>query len=270
MFYSGLRSFTGYRGSEYAGIQVCQVDRKRSDCSKAPRNPQKGDLCACVFQLPELLGSAGTQGRPVAGFRRRMFFIWYKHTQARRKVLENGAANSEKGRGRGSERGLILISSLALIRSPGKKYITDIGRYILWLFWDVNTKHFSADYYGILHAFLSLQINQIINVIMMIPIKTHAPKTIHKHNLWGWDPWPLHPGDHLHHEDSRMKVARRQLLLWSNHNGTMWWRSSHAKTNTFENSTSCEILSTTRRSYCQIFGGGIIVQLTWNQIHIIP
>ena len=43
--------------------------------------------------------------------------ILYTYTQARKKVLAIGAANWEKG---GSERGLILISSLALIRSPEK------------------------------------------------------------------------------------------------------------------------------------------------------
>ena len=45
--------------------------------------------------------------------------------QARQKVLAIGAANSEKGGG--SERGLILISSLALIRSPGKNTLQISG-----------------------------------------------------------------------------------------------------------------------------------------------
>ena len=30
---------------EHACVQALQVDRKRSDCSKAPRNPQKVDMC---------------------------------------------------------------------------------------------------------------------------------------------------------------------------------------------------------------------------------
>ena len=40
-----LRSIAGYRGSEYACAQALRVYRKRSDWSKALRNPQKVDMC---------------------------------------------------------------------------------------------------------------------------------------------------------------------------------------------------------------------------------
>ena len=54
-----------------------------------------------------------------------------------------------------------------------------------------------------------------MNVIMMIPTITVAPKIIHKHNSRGCDPWPLAPGGHLDHEDSHnMKVVRRPLLTF--------------------------------------------------------
>ena len=61
-----LCSVVGYRRSEYTGIQVFRVDRKRSDCSKVPRNPQKS-TCVCLHRLIAA-NYAGTQGRPVAGF----------------------------------------------------------------------------------------------------------------------------------------------------------------------------------------------------------
>ena len=48
---------------EYACVQVLQVDSKRSDCSKAPRNPQKGDLC--VLRLPVAATCSETQERNV-------------------------------------------------------------------------------------------------------------------------------------------------------------------------------------------------------------
>ena len=119
-----------------------------------------------------------------------------------------------RGKGGGSERRL-MVGFGAILRCKYEAFQH-------WLLW--------------LPSFFSLQINPIMNVIMMIPTKTLAPKIIHKHNFWGWDPWPLPPGEHLHHEDSRMKVVRRPLFLLSNHNGTMWWSSSHAKTNTYEKS----------------------------------
>ena len=68
-----------------------------------------------------------------------------------------------------------------------------------------NTKHFSAAIW-LPYVLFSLQINPIINIIMMIPSKTLAPKkkftniisedAIHGH--------ALPPGDHLHHGDSRL------------------------------------------------------------------
>ena len=64
-----LRSVSRYRRREYACVQALRVHRKRSDCSKAQRNPQQVDLCVLASsRCRELLGNAGTQGRPVAGF----------------------------------------------------------------------------------------------------------------------------------------------------------------------------------------------------------
>ena len=65
-----LRFVAGYRGSEYAYAQALRVDRKRTDCSIAQRNPQKGDVCVLASSsCRKLRGNARTQGRPVAGFR---------------------------------------------------------------------------------------------------------------------------------------------------------------------------------------------------------
>ena len=46
-----------------------RAELKCSDCSKMQRKPQKGDLCVLASsRCRELLGSAGTQGRPEDGF----------------------------------------------------------------------------------------------------------------------------------------------------------------------------------------------------------
>ena len=62
-----LRSVASYRGSEYACVQALRVDRKRGDCSKAPRNPQKVNLCVpASSSCREMIGSAGRQGQLAA------------------------------------------------------------------------------------------------------------------------------------------------------------------------------------------------------------
>ena len=73
-----LRSVAGYRGREYTGVQTCRVDRKRSDCSKAPLNPQKVDLCLLAsFSCREYAAEAQERKvRHVAGLRR---LRWFGH-----------------------------------------------------------------------------------------------------------------------------------------------------------------------------------------------
>ena len=64
-----------------------------------------------------------------------------------------------------------------------------------------------------------------MNGIMMIPTKTLAPKKIHKHHFRGYDPWPLPPGDHLHHGDCGLiyegDATTIANMVLSNHNGTI-------------------------------------------------
>ena len=68
MFYSCVQSPVTVEVNN-TGVQALRVHRKRSDCSKAPRTPQKVDLrLLASSSCRELRGSAGTQGRPVAGF----------------------------------------------------------------------------------------------------------------------------------------------------------------------------------------------------------
>ena len=55
-------------GREYAGVQTFPVDRKHSNCSKAPRNPQKVDLCVLAsFSCRVYAETQGRKVRPVAG-----------------------------------------------------------------------------------------------------------------------------------------------------------------------------------------------------------
>ena len=89
-----------------------------------------------------------------------------------------------------------------LLSGARKKFLKTSGsRYVLGLFWAVWSV--LELLYGFLRALFSLQINPIMNVIMMIPTKTIAPKIIHKHHLWGCYPRPLPAGDNLHHGDCR-------------------------------------------------------------------
>ena len=63
-----LRSVAGYRGSEYARVQARQVGRKRSDCSKAPRNPHKVDPCVFASSsCRDYVEAQERKFRPVAG-----------------------------------------------------------------------------------------------------------------------------------------------------------------------------------------------------------
>ena len=110
--------------------------------------------------------------------------------QARRKVFAIGAANYGEG---GSERGL---SSRALIRPPEKIPLQTSGGGTFWGYFELYIRTILALLYGFLHAWFSLQINPIMNVIMMMPTKTLAPKIIHKHNFCGCDTWPLPRGAH--------------------------------------------------------------------------
>ena len=59
MFYSCVLSPITWA----AGVQARRVDRKRSDCSKAPRYPQKVDLCVLASFSCRVY--AETQGRKV-------------------------------------------------------------------------------------------------------------------------------------------------------------------------------------------------------------
>ena len=59
--------------------------------------------------------------------------VWvYGYTQARRKVFAIGAANS--GEGGGFVKGVNFTIITCADPVPAKKYITDIGRYVLGLF----------------------------------------------------------------------------------------------------------------------------------------
>ena len=64
-----LRSVAGYRGREYACVQALRVDWKRSNCTKASLYNLQKSTCVCLRFPRGKVGSAGTQGRPVAGFR---------------------------------------------------------------------------------------------------------------------------------------------------------------------------------------------------------
>ena len=68
---STLASNLRWHGRDYACVQVLRVNRKRGDCSNAPRNPWQVDLCACVFQLLRLCRNAGTQASTYVRMRRR-------------------------------------------------------------------------------------------------------------------------------------------------------------------------------------------------------
>ena len=51
-------------------VQTVPVDRKHSDCSKAPRNPQKVDLCVLAsFSCSVYAETQGRKVRPVADFK---------------------------------------------------------------------------------------------------------------------------------------------------------------------------------------------------------
>ena len=59
MFYSCVLSPVPVGLREYAGVQPLRVDRKRGDCSKAPRNLQKSTY-VCL-RLPVAARNAETQ-----------------------------------------------------------------------------------------------------------------------------------------------------------------------------------------------------------------
>ena len=60
-----LCSVASYRGSEYACVHACHVDR--SELLESAAQSSKSDLCVLASSsCRELLGSAGTRGRPMA------------------------------------------------------------------------------------------------------------------------------------------------------------------------------------------------------------
>ena len=59
-----LRSVANYRGSEYACVQACRVDRKRSELFKSAASSTKGDFSVLASSSwRELLGKAGATYR---------------------------------------------------------------------------------------------------------------------------------------------------------------------------------------------------------------
>ena len=93
-------------------------------------------------------------------------------------------------------KGVIIVTCADM--SPVKNVITcrHLGP-TFWGYFELYIRSILALLCGFLHALFSLQINPIMNIIMMIPTKTLAPKISHKHHS-------LPPGDSLHHGDCRL------------------------------------------------------------------
>ena len=103
-----------------------------------------------------------------------------KCMQARRKVFAIGAANSGEGDG---QKGVNFTIITCADPVPGKKLHNRHQEAHLGAILRCVRSILALLYYSFLHALFLLQINPILNVIMMIPTKTLAPKMMHQHHF---------------------------------------------------------------------------------------